>query len=57
MQHRNDIAKLAPDIFGERKDRGVNVSGQHITISWMTSGEEETPALVHDATPGLPAPD
>ena len=54
---RWSIAKLVPDIFGERKDRGVNVSGQHITISWMNSGEEETPALVHDATPGLPAPD
>ena len=54
---RWSIAKLVPDIFGERKDRGVNVSGQHITISWMTSGEEETPALVHDAAPGLPAPD
>ena len=51
------IAKLVPDVFGERKDRGVNVSGQHITISWMSSGEEEPPALVHDAAPGLPAPD
>ena len=42
------IAKLVPDVFGERKDRGMNISGEHITISWLGSGEEETPTLVHD---------
>ena len=51
------ISKLVPDVFGERKDRGMNISGQHITISWMNSGEEETQTLVHDAAPSLPAPD
>ncbi len=51
------ISKLVPDVFGERKDRGMNISGQHITISWMSSGEEETQTLVHDAAPSLPAPD
>ncbi len=55
---RWSISKLVPDVFSEAgKDRGMNISGQHITISWMNSGEEETPALVHDAVPGLPAPD
>ena len=55
---RWSISKLVPDVFSEKgKDRGMNISGQHITISWMNSGEEETPALVHDAVPGLPAPD
>ncbi len=34
------ISKPVPDVFGERKDRGMNISGQHITISWMSSGEE-----------------
>ena len=55
---RWSISKLVPDVFSERgKDRGMNISGQHITISWLSSGEEETPTLVHDAAPGLPAPD
>ena len=54
---RWSIAKLVPAVFGERKDRGVNISSEHVTISWMSSGEEETPTLVHDAVPGLPAPD
>jgi hypothetical protein len=39
---RWSISKLVPDVFGECKDRGMNISGQHITISWMSSGEEET---------------
>ena len=52
------ISKLVPDVFSEAsKDRGMNISGQNITISWMNSGEEETPTLVHDAAPGLPATD
>ena len=34
------IAKLVPDVFGERKDRGVNISGEHITISWLGSGPQ-----------------
>ncbi len=55
---RWSISKLVPDVFSEAgKDRGMNISGQHITISWLGSGEEETPTLVHDAAPGLPAPD
>ena len=54
---RWSISKLVPDVFGERKDRGMNISGHHITISWMNSSEEETQTLVHDAAPGLPAPD
>ena len=52
------ISKLVPDVFSEAgKDRGMNISGQNITISWMKSSEEETPTLVHDAAPGLPATD
>ena len=54
---RWSISKLVPDVFGERKDRGVNVSGEHVTITWLGSGEEETPTLVHDAAPALPPPD
>ena len=54
---RWSISKLVPEVFSDRKDRGMNISGQHITISWMSAGEEESPALVHDAAPGLPAPD
>ena len=54
---RWSISKLVPDVFGERKDRGMNISGQNITISWMNSSEEETPTLVHVAAPSLPAPD
>ena len=54
---RWSISKLVPDVFSERKDRGMNISGQNITISWMSSGEEETQTLVHDAAPGLPATD
>ena len=54
---RWSISKLVPDVFGERKDRSMNISGQDITISWMNSSEEETQTLVHDAAPGLPATD
>ena len=54
---RWSISKLVPDVFSERKDSGMNISGQNITISWMNSGEEETQTLVHDAAPGLPATD
>ncbi len=54
---RWSISKLAPDVFGERKERGVNISAQHITISWLSSSEEETQTLIHDAAPGLPVPD
>ena len=55
---RWSISKLVPDVCSEAgKDRGMNISGQHITISWMNSSEEETQTLVHDAAPGLPALD
>ena len=54
---RWSISKLVPEVFSDRKDRGMNISGQHITISWMNSGEEETQTVVHDAAPGLPATD
>ena len=55
---RWSISKLVPDVFSEKgKDRGMNISGQHITISWMNSSEEESPVLVQDAAPGLPATD
>jgi hypothetical protein len=55
---RWSISKPVPDVFSEAgKDRGMNISGQHITISWMNSGEEKTQTLVHDAAPALPPPD
>jgi len=54
---RWSISRLLPDVFGERKDRGMNITNQNLTITWLGSGEEVSPALVHDAAPGLPAPD
>ncbi len=55
MSREPMLAAELQELLG--KDRGMNISGQHITISWMNSGEEETQTLVHDAAPSLPAPD